>query len=140
MLSPAQLQAFRTIHRNKDLKYYCFVGGSGTGKTQMSLITVDHLIRRYLESDPSQNIQVYLTYRNQSSEENSALEEDVFQLFSKRKRNGNATFHISTFDNLGRKKNFKNTLLAFNTSNYTIQFLLRILLTKEILLRTCVAI
>merc|ERR1711923_685345 len=31
MLSPAQREVFRTIKTNESLKYYCFVGGSGTG-------------------------------------------------------------------------------------------------------------
>ena len=102
MLSPTQLQALRTIQTNKTLKYYCFVGGSGTGKTHMSLLTVDHLITRYRERDPSQNIQVYLTYRGQGEEENSALQ-NFFQSFSDAIK-GNVTFHISTFESLGKSK------------------------------------
>ena len=102
MLSLPQLQALRTIQSNSDLKYFCFVGGSGTGKTQMSLLTVKHLIRRYREKDPSQNIQVYLTYRNQTSEENSALEKLFKSVRDERKGDDNVTFHISTFENLGK--------------------------------------
>ena len=68
----------------------------------MSLLTVEQLIRRYQERDPSQSIQVFLTYRNQSSEENSAALQNSFQSFSdERQGNGNVTFHISTFENLG---------------------------------------
>ena len=102
LLSPEQRKVFRALKKYHNLIHFYFVGGSGTGKTHMSLLAVDHLIRRYQERDSSQNIQVYLTYRNQGSEENSALQ-NFFQSFSDaRKGHGNVTFHISTFENLGK--------------------------------------
>ena len=99
MLSPAQREVFGTIQRNENLKYFCFVGGSGTGKTHLSLRTVDLLIQRYETRDPGQNIQVYLTYKDKQSEENLALR-DTFQAFGKGKAE-NVKFQISKFDDLG---------------------------------------
>ena len=85
---------------NEQLKYYCFVGGSGTGKTHLSLRTVDNLIQRYEARDPGQNIHVYLTYRGSKSEENLALQ-DTFQAFGKGKGE-NVKLHISKFEDLGK--------------------------------------
>jgi hypothetical protein len=65
----------------------------------MSLLTVDHLIKKYSARDPGQNIQVYLTYKDNKSEENVALR-DMFQTFGKGK-GGNVKIQISTFEELG---------------------------------------
>ena len=102
LLSPEQRKVFRALEKYPNLIHFYFVGGSGTGKTHMSLFAVDHLIRRYRKRDSSQNIQVYLTYRNQSSEENSALENFFHSFSDARKGHDNVTFHISTFENLGK--------------------------------------
>ena len=99
MLSPKQREVFRTIQGDENLKYFCFVGGSGTGKTYLSLRTVDHLIKRYSGRDPGQNIQVYLTYRDKESEENLALR-NTFQAFGKGKGE-NVKLNISKFEELG---------------------------------------
>ena len=99
ILSPAQREVFRTLQRNEALKYFCFVGGSGTGKTHLSLRTVDLLIQRYETQDPGQNIQVYLTYKDNKSEENLALLE-IFQTFRKGKGE-HVKFHISKYEELG---------------------------------------
>ena len=105
MLSPAQREVFRTVKTNEQLKYYCFVGGSGTGKTHLSLRTVDNLIQRYEARDPGQNIQVYLTYKDKKSEKNFALQE-IFQNFGK-KRGEFIKTHISKFEELGELDSIK---------------------------------
>ena len=99
MLSPEQRKVLRTLQSNRELKYFCFVGGSGTGKTQLSLLTVDHLIKRYQSRDPAQRIHVYLTYRQKNREENIALQQ-TFRDFGSC-RSENVEIVISKFENLG---------------------------------------
>ena len=58
---------------------------------------LDHLIEKYSARDPGQSIQVYLTYRDNKSEENVAL----LQTFRKN-RAENVITHVSKFDELGK--------------------------------------
>ena len=99
MLSPEQRKVLRTLQTNQELKYFCFVGGSGTGKTQLSLLTVDHLIKRYQSRDPAQRIHVYLTYKQKNLEENIALHQTFGNFGSCRSEN--VELIISKFEDLG---------------------------------------
>ena len=58
---------------------------------------LDHLIEKYSAREPGQSIQVYLTYKDNKSEENVAL----LQTFGKN-RAENVVSHVSKFDELGK--------------------------------------
>ena len=62
----------------------------------ISTITpLDHLIKKYSDRDPDQNIQVYLTYRDNK--------ENVAMLQTFRKNQGeNIVIHVSKLDELGK--------------------------------------
>ena len=62
-----------------------------------TISALDTLIEKYSVRDPGQNIQVYLTYKYDKSEENIAL----LQSFGKN-RWKNIITHISKFDELGK--------------------------------------
>ena len=102
LLSPVQREVFRRLEMREHLQHFFFVGGSGTGKTHMSLLTIESLVKRYIRRNPAGEIVLYMAYRHQHPGENLALQK-TFETFVKDKlKRGNLSVEISPLEKLGK--------------------------------------
>ena len=62
-----------------------------------AITSLEPLIEKYAARDPGQNIQVYLTYKDNKSGENNALQETL-----EKNREETIKMHISKFEELGK--------------------------------------
>ena len=101
LLSNEQRELYERLETADHLKHFFFSGGSGTGKTQMSLLTLESLMKRY----EGRNVQIYITYCTHGQEKNFALR-NTFEAFKEERSSreqGHVTFHISSLESLSKK-------------------------------------
>ena len=102
LLSPVQREVFRRLETREHLQHFFFVGGSGTGKTQMSLLTIQSLVKRYTRRNPTGQIFLYLTYRQEYPGQNLALQETFERFVTDKLRGRNLSVKISALESLGK--------------------------------------